>query len=185
MKLDAKEVLRPTLILVFICLVMTACLALTNLLTRGAIAAQNEREATESRKIALPEAESFEQSEKSDGCYVGKKGDGVVGYVFNTGAGSYGGPVKVMTGIDTDGTITGVALVSTSDTPGLGLNAQKEEFRGQYKQQVPENGFEVVKGGSPRDGQIEALTGATISSRAVTEAVNEALEEYRKVKGGE
>ena len=185
MKFSAKEVLQPTLILVLICLVMTAVLAGTNLMTKDAIAAQNEKVAEQSRKEVLPTADSFEMSDKSDICYVGKTGSDIAGYVFTTEASSYGGDIQVMTGIDTEGNVTGVVLLSTSDTPGLGLNAKKESFRDQYKQQVPEDGFEVVKGGGATDGQINAMTGATISSRAVTTAVNEAIEEYQKVKGGE
>ena len=187
MKLDAKEVLKPTLILVIICLIATACLAGTNILTRSAIAAQKEKDAQASRQVALPVADSFEQSQDSDICFVGKKGSDVVGYVFTTEANSYGGKIQVMTGIDSDGKVTGVVLVSTNDTPGLGLNAQKPEFRDQYKQQAPENGFEVVKGGGAKEGegQINAMTGATISSKAVTTAVNEAVAEYQKVKGGD
>lgn len=185
MKLNAKEVLKPTLILVIICLVVTALLAGTNILTRGAIAAQNAKDAETSRKVALPTADSFDKSTKSDICYVGKKGSDVVGYVFTTESNSYGGKIQVMTGIDKDGKVTGVVLVSTNDTPGLGLNAQKPEFRDQYKQKVPEKGFEVVKGGGAKEGQINAMTGATISSKAVTAAVNEAVTEYEKVKGGD
>lgn len=185
MKLSAKEVLKPTLILVIICLVVTACLAGTNVLTRSAIAAQNAKDAEESRKVALPTAEAFEQSTKNKDCYVGKKGSDVTGYVFTTESNSYGGKIKVMTGIDKDGKVTGVILLSTNDTPGLGLNAQKESFRDQYKQKAPDKGFEVVKGGGAKEGQINAMTGATISSKAVTTAVNEAITEYQKVKGGE
>jgi len=185
MKLSAKEILKPTLILVAICLVMTALLAFTNMATKDAIAAQNEKEASQSRQIALPAADTFEQSSKSEDCFIGKKGSNVVGYVFTTKASSYGGEIKVMTGIDKDGKVTGVILLSTNDTPGLGLNAQKESFRDQYKQKVPEKGFEVVKGGGAKEGQINAMTGATISSKAVTTAVNEAVKEYQKIKGGE
>lgn len=185
MKFSAKEVLQPTLILVLICLVMTAFLAGTNLLTKDAIAAQNEKTAQQSRMVALPTADSFEQSDESDSCYVGKKGGDTAGYVFTTEASSYGGKIQVMTGIDKDGKVTGVVLLSTSDTPGLGLNAKKESFRDQYKQAVPDNGFEVVKTGDAKEGQINAMTGATISSKAVTTAVNEAVAEYQKIKGGE
>ena len=185
MKLNAKDVLKPTLILVVICLVVTACLAETNVMTRGAIAAQNAKDAEESRKVALPVASSFEQSSKGKDCYVGKKGSDVAGYVFTTEASSYGGKIKVMTGIDKGGKVTGVILLETSDTPGLGLNAQKAEFRDQYKQKVPAKGFEVVKGGGAKEGQINAMTGATISSKAVTKAVNEAIQEYEEVKGGD
>ncbi|QAT50451.1 RnfABCDGE type electron transport complex subunit G [Caproiciproducens sp. NJN-50] len=185
MKLSAKEILKPTMILVAICLVMTALLAFTNMATKDTIAAQNAKDAEESRRVALPTAESFEQSAKNEDCYVGKKGSDIAGYVFTTEASSYGGKIQVMTGIDKDGKVTGVILLSTSDTPGLGLNAQKDSFRDQYKQKAPEKGFEVVKGGGAKEGQINAMTGATITSKAVTTAVNEAIEDYQKVKGGE
>lgn len=185
MKLNAKEILKPTLILVVICFIVTACLAGTNAATKSAIKAQEEKDTSESRQTVLPGAKSFEQAKGSADCYIGKDGDKVVGYVVTTEASSYGGKIKVMTGISEDGKITGVNLLSTSDTPGLGLNAQKESFRDQYKQSAPEKGFEVVKGGGAADGQINALTGATITSKAVTKAVNEAITVYEKVKGGE
>lgn len=185
MKGNLKEILRPTLILVVICFVVTAGLALTNAATKTAIEKQNAADAEASRMVALPDATSFQKSTKSDVCYVGQKDGQTVGYVFTTKASSYGGQIEVMTGISKDGKITGVVLTSTNDTPGLGLNAQNASFRDQYKQAVPANGFTVVKGGNAGDGEINALTGATITSRGVTNAVNEAITEYEKVKGGE
>ena len=74
-------------------------------------------------------------------------------------------------------------LLSQEETPGLGANAAKEEFRQQYQQAVPQNGFEVVKS-TPGDGQIEAMTGATISSDAVTDAVNLAVSAYQTIQEG-
>lgn len=186
MKTDIRrEIVRPAFVLFAICLIVTICLALTNAVTKDAIAAQAEKDAQTSRLAALPAAETFEKYEGAENCYVGKKNGETVGWVFTEKASSYGGEITVATGISKDGKVTGVVLESTSDTPGLGLNAQKDSFRDQYKQNVPANGFEVVKGGSAGSGQISALTGATISSRAVTSAVNEAVAEYQKIKGGE
>lgn len=181
---DVKEIAKPALILFLICLITTACLAGTNLLTKNTIEKHKEESIQQSRRLVLPTAEAFEKSEKSDICYVGKKGSAVAGYVLTTKAASYGGTLEIMTGIDTDGKVTGVTILSISDTPGLGMNAQKESFRDQFKKKAPENGFEVVKGNAS-DGQISAMTGATITSKAVTSAVNEAVTEYQKIKGGE
>jgi electron transport complex protein RnfG len=180
-----KEIIKPTFVLFAICLVVTALLALTNSATKKAIDVQQAKDAQTSRQMALSEANSFVKSDKAADCYVGKKDGKSVGWVFTTKTTSYGGDITVMTGINNTGKVSGVVLVSTSDTPGLGLNAQKESFRAQYKQQVPENGFTVVKGGGAGKGQVNALTGATITSKAVTKAVNEAVTEYQKVKGGE
>lgn len=184
MKIDRKEVLTPALTLFVICLVTAVLLAGTNLMTRDKIVGINKQSESASRQLVLPSAKDFENSK--DGTYaIGKNGNSLAGYVFTTKTKSYGGDLKVMTGIDKDGKITGVVLLAISDTPGLGLNAEKESFRVQYKKAVPENGFEVIKSGTASDTQIEAMTGATITSKAVTACVNDAIKEYQKVKGGE
>ena len=89
-----------------------------------------------------------------------------------------------MTGISGEGAITGVVILSHEETPGLGANAEKAEFLDQYLQSAPEGGLSVIKYQTPGEGQIEAITGATITSTAVTNAVNQAIEQYYQVKGG-
>ena len=175
MKITAKDILKPALILFVICLVVTALLAGTNLLTKDKIAEQSALEAEQSRKVVLSDADSFEEA---DGYYIGKANNETVGYVFQTEAKGYGGAVKVMTGISADGQITGVVILEHSETPGLGANAEK------FKQTAPEKGITLVKNKAPSDGEIEAMTGASITSRAVTNAVNEAITKYNTVKEG-
>ena len=85
-----------------------------------------------------------------------------------------------MIGIDKDGAVTGVEFLSISETAGLGMNAQKETFRDQFKGKNSE--ITVVKT-APGDDEIQALTGATITSNAVTKSVNTALKLYEEVKG--
>lgn len=181
MKITAKDILKPALILFVICLVVTALLAGTNLLTKDKIAEQSALEAEQSRKVVLSDADSFEEA---DGYYVGKTNNETVGYVFQTEAKGYGGAVKVMTGISADGQITGVVILEHSETPGLGANAEKTSFTDQFKQTAPEKGITLVKNKAPSDGEIEAMTGASITSRAVTNAVNEAITKYNTVKEG-
>ena len=108
----------------------------------------------------------------------------MAGYVITTEAKGYGGTIEVMTGITADGSVSGVVLLSQNETPGLGANATKESFTEQYQQAVPESGFEVIKSGAAADGQIQAMTGATITSRAVTDAVNLAVEKYQTLEKG-
>ena len=88
----------------------------------------------------------------------------------------------MMTGIGQEGDITGVVILSHGETPGLGANAVKEEFRDQFRQAAPENGLKVVKFQTPGEGEVEALTGATITTRAVSEAVNAAISQYYEVR---
>lgn len=189
MKLDAKSVLAPAAVLFAICVVVAAALAGTNALTKDRIAQAAAQKAEESRMVVLPAAEAFQESE--DGAhYIGMSKEapdgGAVGYVFETEAKGYGGTVKVMTGISTEGEITGVVVLSHSETPGLGANAEKESFREQYKQPVANStGIQVVKFQAPAEGEIQAMTGATITSTAVTDAVNSAIEQYQEAYASE
>lgn len=178
--MNAKEVLKPAAILLVICVVVSAALAGTNLLTRDRIALAAAQKAEESRMVVLPGAQSFEEK---DGHYAGLDGAGqTVGYVFETESKGYGGTIKVMTGISAEGSVTGVVVLSHGETPGLGANAEKETFRDQYQQPVPSQGggFQVIKFQAPQEGEIQAMTGATITSTAVTNAVNQAVTAYQE-----
>jgi electron transport complex protein RnfG len=143
-------------------------------------------EEQESRMVVLPDATEFETKTANDAdgteftYYVGIADGETVGYVFVTQASGYGGKVKIMTGMDANGVITGVATLDVSnETPGLGANASKESFRDQFKETDANNGqLAVQKDG----GTVEALTGATITSRAVTTSVNLAIDQYQIVK---
>ena len=178
-KLNAKTVLAPAAILTVICIVVSGLLGVTNALTKDKIAEVQAETAAESRSVVLPSAESFEEA---DGYYIAYAGSDIVGYVFETEGTGYGGAVSVMTGITSEGDISGIAILDQSETPGLGGNCTKESFQEQYKQKAQT--ITVVKNQEASDGEIEALTGATITSRAVTSAVNEAVEMYNEVKEG-
>lgn len=98
-----------------------------------------------------------------------------VGYVINSlSNNSYGGAVKISVGFDNDGVITGLGIRETSDTPGLGLKAKDAEFRDQYVGKNVEE-LTVTKMGASADNEIDAISGATITTNAVTNAVNAAL----------
>ncbi|MDO5014707.1 MAG: RnfABCDGE type electron transport complex subunit G [Clostridia bacterium] len=181
----AKVILIPTISLFIICMVATALLALTNKVTLPKIEEINMEIAAESRKQVLPEATSFEKK-NADGVgeyYIGlDKDKNIVGYVFTcpgTNKG-YGGVVEVMTGIDKEGKVTGVNPITLNETPGLGMNAAKDTFKNQFKGKSGE--LEVIKS-APKDNQIQALTSATVTSRAFTSSVNAALENYEKIGG--
>lgn len=189
MTLSLKEILRPAAVLFAICIAVSAALAGTNLLTKEKIAEAQTQKAEESRKIVLPEADSFEiqNAGQPEEHYAGLKSGETVGYVYETEAKGYGGTVRVMTGISTEGTITGVVLLSHSETPGLGANAERESFREQYRQPVNDlaGGLSIVKFQAPRESEIQAMTGATITSTAVTNAVNQAIEAYQNTYASE
>lgn len=87
---------------------------------------------------------------------------------------SYGGRVKLSVGIKADGTLNDIAFLEISDTPGLGLKAKEPEFKDQYKGKKADS-LTVTKSGKPGGSEIDAISGATITSSAVTNAVNAAL----------
>ena len=182
-----KQIFIPTVTLTLICLIITCLLAVTNDITADKISQQNAEAAAASRLEVLPGAADFEEKQEGDVTYyIGKDQSGQdVGYVFTTAAAGYGGDVEVMTGIGTDGVVTGVTILSHSETPGLGAKADDPSFTDRYKKAVPDGGFVVKKGSASADNEVAAITGATITSTAVTNAVNEAVELYSQVKGGQ
>ncbi len=107
---------------------------------------------------------------------VGKDASGAeVGYVINSLSNdSYGGAVKISVGFDMDGTITGLGIREINDTPGLGLKAKEPKFKDQFVGKNAES-LTVTKTGASADNEIDAISGATITSNAVTNAVNAAL----------
>lgn len=181
-KMTPKAILVPTLSLFLICLVVTAILALTNNVTAEKIAENEEQSKQESMFSVLPDAKNF-QMLTEDVLYMGLDSSGnIVGYAISTAAQGYGGQVKVMTGIDTNGVIVGVDVFYNDDeTPGLGKNTSNASFRDQYKGLTTREDIYVSKDNASSNAQsVDAVTSATISSRAVTRAVNEACDIYNK-----
>ena len=102
---------------------------------------------------------------------------GDAGYVVRVAPNGFGGAIDLMVGVKADGTVNGVAVIAHSETASLGANCTREEFRAQYADGA--GPFAVGQDG----GTIEALTGATVTSRAVTDGVNAALDFVREVQG--
>ena len=176
------SIITPAAMLTLFCVVITALLAGTNLITRSQIA-KLEKKANKDAMTAICEAEQYKEAD--DGSYFeAVTGGKTTCYIFTETAPGYGGDVKVMTGINPDGTVKSIQVIDvTSETAGLGQNAKNESFTKQFEGKT--NGISVVKYGAA-DNQINAVTGATISSKGVTECVNKALDTFEKsVKGGE
>lgn len=183
-----KETIKLGAILFLITAVAAGILAFANVNTETKIAELEAQASTEARKSVFSEAETFEaiEQEKLDG--IKEKNPGIleiysaldtsknsIGYVVKTSTGGYAGPVEVVTGISLDGSITGMKVVKNSETPGLGTLSAEPPFQDQFAGKSTEAELEVVKSGAG-DSQIQALTGATITSKAVTEGVNSAVE---------
>ena len=146
-------------------------------------------------KEVFADAQSFEEIADADldGCNAGlvggefgnvgiesvlaaKDASGAdIGLVINSYSNdSYGGKVGISVGLKTDGSITAIGFRETSDTPGLGLKAKEAPFKDQYIGKAAEK-LSVTKSGNAGDAEINSISGATITSDAVTNAVNAAL----------
>lgn len=189
-KMNFRDIFIPTISLFLICLVITAALALTNSVTAEKIAENEAQKKTESMKTVVPDAFSFEDMNIEDNeVFKGMtEGGAVAGYAISTAAAGYGGQVKVMTGLSPDGVIIGVDVFYNDDeTPGLGKNTSNESFTAQYKGLSADEDIVVSKDDAAGNAQtVDAVTSATISSRAVTKAVDAALAVYNEfVREGE
>lgn len=181
-----SDVATPTLILAVICIVVTLALSSTNLLTAAkieALAIENQNKAMSK----LIEADEYHELPATTSLgeityHAAIKDGNTIGCIFITEENGYGGMVSVMTAIDMDCNIIAVEILAADDeTPGLGQNVTKPDWYAQYKGL---NGkITVVKGGAANsaNNEINAVTGATISSRAVTKAVNTALDYAKEI----
>ena len=102
-----------------------------------------------------------------DAAYNGSE---LLGYCVQTEPAGFGGAISMMVGVSTDGTVTGVSILEHNETPGVGTNAMTEDFLAQY---TGRTGTLTVKTGADTD--IQHITGATVTSAAVTDGVNIAL----------
>lgn len=182
-KKNREDIIKPVGVLLAICIIIPLALSVTNKVTAKKIA-ELENENSKKNMQSLVSADDFEKC--SDGgieYYTAIKGGDTAAYIFTESAKGYGGDVSVMTAVKPDGTIAGVAILDVSgETPGLGQNAAKESFYSQYA--GLKKGVSLLKNGAKAENnEVDAVTGATITSTAVTRAVNAALDDFEKVKG--
>lgn len=170
-----KISLRPTLILTVACLLAGLLLAGLNRLTTPIITENEARTANETYVALLPEADGFTQIPCDiEGVTAVMKADNGVGYVILAQARGYGGQVPAAVAFSADGRILGVTMMENSETPGLGQKVTEEAFPGQFAGRPPE-AFTLE--------DIDAVTGATISSKAAVSAVNLAIEAFWEIGG--
>jgi len=171
-----KQLIKFGLILGVICLAATLVLAVTHEVTKPKIAEQLKMEEESALKSIMPSADSF--SEKSlDGIeyFEAFKDKMLVGYCVRVVGNGYNGYIRMMAGVSLNGTIQGVAILEHNETPGLGAKINEikpgesepwflKQFRGKNAGSI-----EVKK-------NIDAITGATVSSKAVTDAIRETVD---------
>lgn len=190
-----NKIVKNTIILTLITMIAGLGLGVVYEVTKAPIAQAQETAKKEAWQAVFPEADidAFEEAEVDEKaaakavkdmgvnavidevCTVGDEG-----YVITaTDKDGFGGNIQITVGITADGTVNGISILSISETAGLGMKATEPAFYEQYQGKQTEK-FVVSKDGG--DGEpIDALSGATITSRAVTGAVNAALGYYQNV----
>jgi electron transport complex protein RnfG len=136
----------------------------------------------QSMQTLVNDADKFEKVPNKTDWYAAQKGGKTIAYIVPSETKGYGGTIKMLVAVTSDGKVIDYNIQSANETPGLGDNASKEPFRKQFKDKTSED-LEVVKDPS-NTKNIQAMTGATISSRAVTKGVKEAVDEVKKLEGG-
>lgn len=198
-----NKILKNTAILTAITLVAGCLLGLVYEITKEPIAVAKENAKQEAYKAVLEDADTFaeyeefdaEEAEKviSEAGYtddvtevaVAEDASGeTIGYVVSvTSHDGYGGDISLSVGILNDGTVKGIEMLSISETAGLGMKADEADFKNQFKDKQVEK-FSYTKSGEKGDDKIDALSGATITTNAVTNAVDSALVYFQNVLGG-
>ena len=202
-----STIIKDTVILLIITLISGFILAAVNRATVEPIAYARTEEKNKAYRQMFKESDTFEENEtltqecnsskeflddkgfngtKVDEALIAKSNNETVGYIINaTSPNGYGGDIQISIGLDKEGKIQGFEILSISETVGLGMKAKEDEFKSQFAgKNVKE--IKYTKSGVNNEDEINAISGATITTSAVTEAVNSALayaEEYILGKG--
>ena len=201
-----KEMIKNSLILFAITLVAGFILGAVYDVTKDPRAKQ-ERLATEKAyKEVFEDADKFEEKDfdkKATESFIKDKGvakseaevesmveakdsnGNSLGYVFTIiSKEGYGGDIKFTMGIDNDGTLKGISILSINETAGLGMQANTDSFKNQFKG-IKADSITYSKTGKQADNEIDAISGATITTSTLTKGVNAGLYMYAYLTGGE
>lgn len=168
-----KEAVKMVVTLTVIAMAVAFIMSFVNKMTAPVIEQNAQKSLNESLNAVIV-ADEFNVIDKDDSKTVyealnGGKRAGLC--VINTGTG-YGGDIQILTWISNDKKVTGIVILSHGETPGLGANAEKKEFTDGYKNKS----YEIkVNKNQASENEIKAISGATVTSKGVTNAVNEAL----------
>lgn len=186
-----KEILNLALILFTITAITALALSFVNAMTSSRIAQQRQLAVEQAMSTVLP-AESYEKLDIDaleldtvvGEVYVAKDAsDAALGHCVKVSPLGFGGEIQVVVGVDNENKVTGVDIVAMSETPGLGTKAKNAEFLNQFSDKT--GVIKVVTGeASAEDNEVSAITGATVTSKAVAAGIQAALDSANKIKGG-
>lgn len=198
-----NNIVKNTLILTAITVVSGLLLGVVYDITKEPIAQAQENTKQEAYRTVLSDASEFETVEfdadaaaslLSENGYTSDviteiaegmdAGGATVGYVISVQSSeAYDGALSLSVGIASDGTVKGIEMLEISETAGLGMKADEAEFKDQFKDKNVQK-FTYTKTGEDGDDKIDAISGATITTNAVTNAVDSALVYFQNELGG-
>lgn len=168
-----KETLRYGFILAIICAVAGGLLAGMNSITQAKIISQAQAEEDNALKEVMPQGEHFEPMKKGhDLIYykVSDKEGKFIGVAFKASGKGYSSVIDTLVGMSKDGTITAIKILSQNETPGLGARLAESSFTGKFSDKNIQD-----------LSAVQAITGATISSKAVINSVQEKAKEIQEL----
>jgi len=188
-----RDILKPGVILMAYALIAGSALAFVNVRTAPRIDENRQIAENEARAEVLPEmAGGYDFMDEGAGFsyWIGYRDAGkreIGGYIFIAQGSGYSSTIESMVGVDPSGTILAVKVLSQQETPGLGARVQEIRrgetepwFTRQFRGKTSRDDFAVIQDG----GDIDAITGATISSRTVTDSINRGLKKLMERVGG-
>lgn len=182
--LEPKEysILQIALNLTMVCLVSGLIIATVYFFTEPITIKKNAQLKQESMQQLVQKADSFTAIKGKSGWYEARKGNKTIAYVVPSDTKGYGGTIELLVAVSADGSVLDFQILSANETPGLGSNALKASFRDQFEGKTSKD-LTVVKDKTNKKN-IQAMTGATITSTAVTKGVKAAVDEVKSYMGG-
>lgn len=179
-----KETLRMVFVLFFVCIISAGSLSFLYVYTKPRIEQNNFLKEISLKQQILPEAKNFVTKQINgrslEECYNEDKQ--CVGFIISSSCYGYGGEIKYIISITTTVPvrIKNIKIISHKETPGLGANITRTKFLSQF---INKTADEIeLKKDNPQKGKIDAITGATITSRAITKSIKKILEDEKLVK---
>lgn len=170
-----KQIIKLGGILCVITLITVFLLGFVNDITKDIIL-QNREMAEIQAKAELVPADTFD--EIADGIFEGKKGGETAGYCVKSSSKGYGGDIVMLVGFDKDLKLLGIKILQSSETAGLGSKAASPEFSDKLAGKIAP--LAVNRNGTGGEREVDAISGATITTNAVAEAINTAHEKLSK-----
>ena len=167
---NLKEILKMGAFLAAVAAIAAGILAATYTVTAPLIEENKVLEINQALKQIIVGADSFK---KQDGYYIAKQKGREIAKVYSVAPVGYSGPIEMLVGVNDDGEVAGVKIIKITETPGLGLNATDPKFLSQFKNKTSKAPLEPKK-------DIDAITGATITTKAVCDGVREALGKFKR-----